>query len=70
MTQLLTTKFTVKKVWLASYNRTQNKTFSIVFVDFKEAHNSIYRPSIAENLKNFGLHPKLVLIVELTVDDK
>lgn len=54
MTQLLTTKFTVKKVWLASYNRTQNKTFAIVFVDFKEAHYSIYRPSLLKISRILG----------------
>ena len=52
---------------IMDYYRKRNKLLSITFVDFKKAYDSIHRPSLLKILRHFGLHPKLIKLIELTL---
>ena len=49
------------------YYKRRQKQQVITFVDFKKAYDSIHRPSMMKILRNFGLHPKLIKMIELTL---
>ena len=52
---------------IMAYYRKRNKPLSITFIDFKKAYDSIHRPSLFKILRHFGLHPKLIKLIELTL---
>lgn len=59
--QILTLKLVM------AYYKQRNKPLSITFIDFKKAYDSIHRPSLLKILRHFGLHPKLIKLIELTL---
>lgn len=52
---------------IMAYYKKQNKPLYITFIDFKKAYDSVHRPSLLKILRNFGLHPKLIRLIELTL---
>jgi len=52
---------------IMAYYKKQNKHLSITFIDFKKAYDCIHRPKMLKILRHFGLHPKLVKIIGLTL---
>lgn len=59
--QILTLKL------IMQYYKKQNKQLVIAFIDFKKAYDSIHRITLLRILRNLGLHPKLVKMIELTL---
>lgn len=54
------------KLVMDVYKRRQ-KQLVITFVDFKKAYDCIHRSSMMKILRNFGLHPKLIKMIQLTL---
>lgn len=61
--QILTLKLII------SYFKARNRQLIMSFIDFKKAYDCIHRKSLLKILRNFGLHPKLVKMIELTLTD-
>lgn len=53
--------------WIMKHHRVRNKNLVITFVDFTKAYDSIHRESLLNILKEFGLHPKLIRLIGLTL---
>lgn len=49
------------------YYKRRQKQQVITFVDFKKAYDCIHRASLLKILRNFGLHPKLIKMIKLTL---
>lgn len=53
--------------WIMKHHRVRNKKLVITFVDFKKASDSIHWESLLNILKEFGLHPKLIRLIGITL---
>lgn len=52
---------------IMAYYRKRNKPLAIAFIDFKKAYDCLHRPSVLKVLRNLGLHPKLIKLIQLTL---
>lgn len=54
---------------IIDYYKSRNKQLVISFIDFQKAYDSIHRESLKKILKNLGLHPKLIKMIGLTLEN-